>query len=185
MRLLTAFSPKLERTIRAFDFPGLEQWVRIEADPTVLTFCEHPRRVGADNDGALIDFWVQRNDSDEMLVVDRGAVGTKLPASVDGISVRVIAAAELAAASMWASNWLRMIPVITATRGLTPRGLTKSLLALVDRPLALSFVEHELSAGDPSVVRGAIFDLLRTGKLQAPSLHTHPLSLHTTVEPRT
>ena len=183
-RLLTAFSPKLERTVRAFDYPGLEQWVRLEADPALSTFCEHPRRVGADNDGALIDFWVQRNGGEEMLVVDRGGAATKLPASLDGIPVRVVAAAELAAAAVWVSNWLRMIPVITATRGLAPIGLSKSLLALVNRPLALSFIEHQMSVGDPCVVRGAIFDLLRTGHLQAPGLHTHPLSLHTTVEPR-
>ena len=121
---------------------------------------------------------------EEMLVVDRGGTALKLPASLDVIPVRIVAAAEWAAAAVRVSNWLRMIPVITATRGLTPRGLTKSLLALVDRPLALSFIEHEMSVGDPSVVRSTIFDLLRTGHLRAPILHTHPLSLHTAVEPR-
>ena len=182
--LICAFSPKLERTVRAFKYPSLEQWARLEADPDVSRFCEHPRRVGADNDSALIDFWVQRDGGEEMLVVDRSGTATKLPASLDGIPVRIVAAAELASAAAWVSNWLRMIPVITATRGLMPRGLTKSLLALVDRPLALSLIEHEMSLGDPCVVRGAIFDLLRTGQLHAPSLHTHPLSLHTAVEPR-
>ena len=66
-RLLTAFSLKLERSVRTVDYPGPEQWVCIEADPTVLTFCDHPRRVGADNNGALIDFWAQRGGNEEML----------------------------------------------------------------------------------------------------------------------
>ena len=35
----------------------------------------------------------------------------------------------------------------------------------------------------PTVVRGTIFELLRTGQLMAPSLHTQALSLHTLVEP--
>jgi len=32
-RLLTAFSPTLERAVRAFDHHGLWQWVRLETDP--------------------------------------------------------------------------------------------------------------------------------------------------------
>jgi len=47
---------------------------------------------------------------------------------------------------------------------------------------ALSRIEHELSVGDPSLVRAAVFDLLRTGQLRAPSLHTQALSPHTLVE---
>jgi len=54
---------------------------------------------------------------------------------------------------------------------------------LVREPVALSLVEHELAVGDPSLVRGAIFELLRTGRLLAPSLHSQALSLHTPIEP--
>ena len=45
-RLLTAFSPKLGRAARAFDCPAFGQWIRLETDPAVSKFCEHPRRVG-------------------------------------------------------------------------------------------------------------------------------------------
>ena len=38
-RLLTAFSPKLGRTVRAFDHAGFDQWIRLEADPGVNAFC--------------------------------------------------------------------------------------------------------------------------------------------------
>ena len=76
-----------------------------------------------------------------------------------------------------------MIPVINATRGTAPKILITSVLGLVHRPLALSLVEQELSVGDPAVVRGTIFELMRTGHLMAPSLHTQALSLHTSVEP--
>ena len=184
-RLLTAFSPKLGRTVRAFDHVGFEQWIRLETDPAVIAFCEHPRRVGTTDDGRLIDFWVARRDQEEMLVIERGQGAAKLPSSVQDIPLRLVPAAELAAGAVWISNWLRMIPVINATRGLTPKALVRSALSLVRRPLALSYIEHELSVGDPAVVRGAIFELLRTGQLMAPILHTQALSLHTTVEPAT
>ena len=183
-RLLTAFSPKLGRTVRAFDHAAFEQWVRLETDPGVSSFCEHPCRVGANDDGRLIDFWVARHSQEEMLVVERGQGFAMLPQSVQDIPLRLVPAAEQAAAAVWVANWLRMIPVINATRNVQPKTLIKSVLSLVGRPLALSLVEHELSVGDPAVVRGTIFELLRTGQLMAPSLHTQALSLHTLVEPR-
>jgi hypothetical protein len=66
-RLLTGFSPKLARTVRAFDHVGFDQWIRLEADPAVIAFCEHPRCVGAAGDGHLIDFWVACRDHEELL----------------------------------------------------------------------------------------------------------------------
>lgn len=182
-RLLTAFSPKLGRTVRAFDHAGFDQWIRLEADPGVNAFCEYPRRVGAGDEGALIDFWVAGRSTEVMLVLDREQAAAKLPSSVQDIPLRLVPAAEQAAAAVWVSNWQRLIPVINATRGLAPKTLVKSVLSLVNKPLALSLIEHELAVGDPAVVRGAIFELLRTGQLMAPSLHTQALSLHTLVEP--
>lgn len=182
-RLLTAFSPKLGRTVRAFDHAAFEQWVRLEVDPGVTAFCELPCRVGANDDGRLIDYWVARHGQQEMLVVERGQGFAMLPQSVQDISLRLVPAAEQAAAALWVSNWMRMIPVINTTRDVQPKSIIKSVLNLVRQPLALSLVEHELAVGDPAVVRGTIFELLRTGQLMAPSLHTQALSLHTLVEP--
>jgi len=182
-RLLTAFSPKLGRSVRAFDHAGFDQWIRLEADPGVNAFCECPRRVGSGDEGPLIDFWVAGRSNEEMLVLERGQMAAKLPSSVQDIPLRLVPAAEQAAAAVWVSNWQRLIPVINATRGLAAKSLVKSVLSLVRKPLALSLIEHELSVGDPAIVRGAIFELLRTGQLVAPGLHTQPLSMHTTVEP--
>lgn len=77
-RLLTAFSPKLGRPVRAFDHAAFEQWVRLGADPGVIAFCEHPCRAGTNDDGRLIDFWVARHGQKEMLVVERGQGPAKL-----------------------------------------------------------------------------------------------------------
>src|SRR5450631_100797 len=81
-RLLTVFSPKLDRTVRTFDYVGLEQWVRLETDPAVSTFCEHPARFDADDNSRLIDFWVQRGDSEEMLVIQRAGDSDVIPETV-------------------------------------------------------------------------------------------------------
>ena len=48
--------------------------------------------------------------------------------------------------------------------------------------MPLSRIEHEHAAGDPMLARGAVFDLLRTAALAAPSLHTKRLSLGSVIE---
>jgi len=148
------------RAVCAFDH-GLWQWVRLETDPQITSFCEHPVRLGKADDARLIDFWVQRGDSEELLLLDRDRAINKIPESLDGIALRLVPAAELAAAGAWITNWLRMLPVITATRGLVPKSLLRAATNLVREPVALSLVEHELAVGDPSLVRGASDDALK------------------------
>lgn len=180
-RLLEAFSPKLGRRVRLFDHACFEQWIRLEADPSVQWLCERPARLGVARDARLIDFWVQRCEGEQLLLVDRAA--EPAPETVGGLPVHRVATAELAAAAMWVANWQRMLPVVNATRSLVPKGLAHSVLRFVRAPSALSLIEHQFSMGDPPLVRGVIFELLRTGQLQAPSLHNQPLSLHTLLEP--
>ena len=182
-RLLEAFSPELARPIRLFERASFQQWIRLEADPAVLSLCERPARLGIKRDGRLIDFWGQRRNGEEMLLLGHGDAEQTVPDQIDGTALRVVAPAELAVANIWVTNWQRMLPVINATRTLLPKGLTKSVLSFVHEPIALARIEHQFSIGDPSLVRGVIFELVRTGGLCAPALHTQPLSLHTLLEP--
>ncbi len=105
-----------------------------------------------------------------------------LPRQVDGLALHTVTLAELAAATMWIGNWRRMLPVVNATRGLLPKRLLKSIALGVRRPTALGRLEHEFSISDPAIVRGALFELLRTGALVAPSLHVEVLSMHTLIQ---
>lgn len=182
-RLFEAFSPKLGRRVRLFDRANFSQWIRLEADPSVLFQCERPTRLGIDCDARLIDFWVRRNGLEGLLVLAHGEAEQAVPDQFGGVALRVIAPAELAAANIWVTNWRRILPVINATRTLLPKSLAKSIVAFVREPVALACIEHQFSVGDPPLVRGVIFDLLRTGRLCAPALHTRALSLQTLLEP--
>ena len=179
-RLLEAFSLKLSRRVRLFDRASFDQWVRLEADPHVLSLCERPTRLSSTPGARPVDFWVLDRDGEHLLVIEDEEPA---PQTIEGVAVRRITAADLAASAMWIGNWHRMLPVITMCRTLAPKALARSVLGFVREPVPLSRVEHELSLGDPSLVRATIFDLLRTGQLRATSLHTQALSLHTLVEP--
>ena len=42
MRVIEAYSPKLGRRLQCFGEHVFGQWIRLEADPTVQSFCERP-----------------------------------------------------------------------------------------------------------------------------------------------
>jgi len=147
---LEAFSPKLNRRVRLFDHCSFQQWVRLEADPEVLSLCERPSRVGPKPDDTMVDFWVRRHDRSERVPLER-TPQPRAAACVGGVPVCPVTAVELAAARVWIANWQRMLPVIYATRWLFPRGLSKSVVNCVREPVALARVEHEC----PSATRMA------------------------------
>lgn len=178
-RLIEAFSPKLCRRITLHDHLAFSQWVRLEVDAKVLGFCERPVR-SVPPQSCLIDFWVQRADGGQLLVLESRC---DLALSIDGEPVGTVALAEIAAAGQWIANWTRMLPVISATRAQRPPALARSILQRVSEPRPLASFERESASGDPAIVRGTIFDLLRQGQLRAPSLHVQPLSHYTLVEP--
>ena len=181
-RLIEGFSPKLQRRVRVFSHASFTQWIRLEADPAVSAFCERPARLTREPGARLIDFWLESAKGEEMLLLEPDEPGVG-PLQVDGIPVRAVSAAELAAARVWVANWSCMLPVINATRALLPQALLESVVRHVREPVPLVVLEEKLSFGEPSLARGAIFEQIRAGRIGALSLQTQPISLHTMLEP--
>jgi len=182
-RMIEARSPKLGRLVQHYDQASFQQWIRLETDPSVSTFCERPARIGADPTSPLISYWVSRKQAQEFVMLVTAERPADLPNEHDRMPLRVVTSPELAAASMWIDNWQRMLPVINCSSSLVTPALKKSVLALCNTSITLLAMERELANTQPMLVRAAVFDLLRTGGLAAPSLHTHKLSLHTVLEP--
>src|SRR5436853_464549 len=91
-RLLEGYSPKLKRRVRFFDHLAFSQWIRLEAEPAVLNFCERPARVDARPDSCLVDFWIQLADTEKLILLESRY---DLPAQdVDGLAVDVVPLAE-------------------------------------------------------------------------------------------
>ena len=182
-RLLEGYSPKLGRRVQLFDHAAFAVWIGLEADAAVIALCERPARMGPAANDPPIDFWVQRTDREEFVLVAHRDAASRLPARIDGIEVHHITDADLAAARAWVANWQRLLPVINATRALMSTTLMKSVRSFVCEPTPLAGIEQQFAAGDPAVVRGTVFEMLRTGELAAPTLRVQALTLHSIVEP--
>jgi hypothetical protein len=113
-----AFSPKLARRVTFYRRALLEQWLLLEANPRVISFCERPGYVLIDGNRLLADFWVRFADREELVVLieessnsDAEALGRDLDAASQ---VRLVAWGELAAARVWTDNWQRILPYLVA-----------------------------------------------------------------------
>jgi hypothetical protein len=102
-----AFSPKLARRVMFYRRALLEQWLLLEANPKVITFCKRPGYVLINEDRHLADFWVRYVDREELVLLSELLEGSNVDAShveprteLDACTanVRFVASAELAAA---------------------------------------------------------------------------------------
>ncbi|MBB5429770.1 hypothetical protein HDG40_007968, partial [Paraburkholderia sp. JPY158] len=155
-----AFSPKLARRVMFYRRASLAQWLLLEADPKVITFCERPGYVLINGDRRLADFWVHYVDREEFVVLSELPCGTDADASrarlaAGAAEVRLVASAELAAARAWTDNWQRILPYLVANRGLVPTTLSPAIMQFVNEPRRLLDVEREFSSSDPVIVRAA------------------------------
>ena len=183
-RLIEGKSPKLGRRVRLFDYASFAIWVGLEAQPEVVTFCEYPLRIGAAAQSPVIDFWVQRDSQEEYLVSPVRANSIEWPVAVNGVNLRKVSDAELAATSRWVQNWEFILSTLNGQDAISDASrLTKQILSLVDRPTPLAEIERRFVASGTPVVRASIFHMLRTGKLRAPSLRDQSLSNLTLFEP--
>ncbi|MBB2984768.1 hypothetical protein [Paraburkholderia tropica] len=182
---LEVFSPKLSRRMIFFRRAQLDQWILLEADPAVITFCERPGYVVVGDERRLADFWVRFSDRQELVILsdieaENLPVATHRDLDAAALPVRTVGSAEIAAAQVWIDNWQRMLPYIVANRDLISAPLSRSIERFLAHPRRLLEVEREFATGDPVLVRAALFALLHAGKVNAPDLHTQPLSLLTT-----
>ena len=182
-RVIEAYSPKLGRRLHSFGEDVFRQWIRLEADPMVVAFCERPAYLGAGDEKRLADFWVRKADRELLLVLDAENQITSLAIGDIDLAVRTVQTVELAAARVWVGNWERILPVIGSCRQYIAQSLQNSILKFVAEPMPLARIEQEFVTGDPTLVRASVFRLLHQGKLQAPQLHTEPLSYLTFFQP--
>jgi hypothetical protein len=65
-----AFSPKLGRPLTLFSYSQFQQWLLLEALPSVKAFCERPALLESeDQKPVLIDFWIQGTTAEFFLVI--------------------------------------------------------------------------------------------------------------------
>lgn len=182
-RLIEVFSPKLRRRLQCYGETAFRQWIRLEANPMVQTFCERPIYFKIGGQDRLADFWVRDCESEFLLLLEDECETPITMVSGIALPVKSIPLAEIASSRMWISNWERMLPTITCCRDVLSASFIHAIGKSITEPTQLSRIERDVTTGDPTLLRAAVFTLLHRGKLHAPILHSEPLSFLTVFEP--
>lgn len=182
-RVIESYSPKLGRRLQCFGEDSFRQWICLEADPIIETFCERPAYLTSDDDKRMADFWTCQPDREAILVIGEKTKVTTITIDDAELPVRTVLPIELSAARIWIDNWTRMLPAIISCRQLVSQSFLEAVFKFVSEPMQLSRIERELGTGDLALVRASVFTLLHRGQLQAPQLKTESLSFLTCFQP--
>jgi hypothetical protein len=167
------FSPKLGRPLILFSYLQLQQWLLLEAFPSVKAFCERPDLLEVqDGKTVLVDFWIQSASNEFFLVIRADDSPKPNLANPAAVRTRYLKSSHLRSWSTLAKNWQSMLPYVVAYRHWLTSEDTVDIIKRCSSPLTLGELENSFSSKESSWVRACVFDALGKGLLRAPSLKT-------------
>jgi hypothetical protein len=187
------FGPKVARPLTLYGWNALHLWVRLEADPRVLTYCERPLHIPDVRPMRPVDFWVREKAEERLLVVLRSAEaaanaqGSQIfPAfhtwsRTRSMALRTICSSELDDPEWLRRNRLTMLRHVAAGMPVCGDSFAPEVLEACRNSVTLAELEHRFAPLDPAVLRAVAFKLVLNGALQCPTLATHPLGLNSTL----
>jgi hypothetical protein len=172
------WSPKIGRRLTLFGQRSLRAWVAIEADPTIVEFCERPLVVQSQKPSRVIDFWVRRATAAELWLLLRapeagGKDEVVSPAfrqwsRKHGLSLCLLPLEKPALSDAQFRNWGTVLRDLAANRRLLKEDLVAGVRVACRDAVALRTLERRFQHHDPILVRTALFRLLHQGVVHAP-----------------
>lgn len=168
-----AWSPKIARRVTLFGQRSLRAWVAIEADPTILQFCERPLALEC-KPARVIDFWVRRaNLEEELWVLLRSAEQSadqqvassafRQWSQAQGFTPRYLSPDEPALTDEQLRNWGTALRYLAANRKLLKEDLINSVRQACESGAEIGALERRFTQYDPILIRSALFHLLHGG----------------------
>jgi len=168
---------------------ALDLWITLEASSSVLSYCERPLIIPGSRPLRAFDFWVQRAEGEELLVLmrtrDQKSSDNDEPTSdiqalsgtlVEGVPIRYIDPCDMTEHQIALANWGTIIRDLAAFERFIPEPLCNDVKAKLDSRKSIAQLQSESSDFDASTVRLAIFLLLYRGEAVCSELATHRLT---------
>ncbi len=177
------FGLKIGRMLTIFGQNQLETWLLLEADPTVIGYCERPLFVPDYKPKRLVDFWAGFRDRDELWLIghkeesndadDEAVSALRTWAGQQAFKVRQIN--PRIANRIFLDNWGTIIRDLSANRRYVDSPLMNAVRDCLECPRPLSAICSLLCDRDPVLVRSATYLLLHTGLIRCLDLDKEPL----------
>ncbi|WP_231957431.1 hypothetical protein [Paraburkholderia tropica] len=179
------FGPKIGRRLTLFGREALQLWLRMEADPQVVSYCERPMRISVRSRPA--DFWVETNVGEHLYLVARLPPGPSAGQGVcpcpaleawgraRSIALRIISPDDLNDSEMLCQNRLTMLQYVAARPLATVAEFRTTILSACESGLSLAVLERQFEQIDQAVVRTTAFSLILQDRLACPTIASQSL----------
>lgn len=190
---LVGYAPKLARRITLYGENSLHCLIMLEADPSIITYCERPIVITDIKPKRVVDFWVKKNDQEELWLIlrpsehgwlDQGDAPTyafKSWAETNKLNLRLLLPETLVKSQIWQDNWIEILGYLSPNVGVIPKSIAKEIVDYAAQPKTIRELEENFESTDSMIVRAAIFNLVHQGKLKIPDLEKSPLTRNTLV----
>lgn len=181
------FGLKIDRSLTLFALAPLNAWILLEADSTVISYCERPIIVPDTKPKRLVDFWVRFRDREELWVLLRDSqLGAKpephdeIPAfatwaASNKMAVRFVKPIDPVERKTYLDNWGRIIRELSANRRFVSPGMVERVRECFATPRPVAALTGLFPDEDPALLRTAAFSLVHTGRLHCANIDTQPL----------
>jgi hypothetical protein len=195
-----AYSPRLQRNIILYSDLEYDHWVLVEANTSIKSFCEQPRRIRVQLPSGLVttifDMWIlwetDRQEYREVKYLHellRATPGSRTHRQIEAqkkwcelckVDHTVITDELIRACPLLLSNWKVILSHLACTQQIELRTHIDNIGSWLLNTGGGSLKEIEASFPhvDRSLVRSSVFTLLHGGQLRAP-LDVKPLNTST------
>lgn len=190
------FGVKIGRRLTLFGEQSLSAFIALEADPSVLAYCERPLVIKDLRPKRVVDFWVKRASAQEMWFLLRPSEFTwrsdpnapcaafKAWAAASDLSIVLHVSEDLGPSEEARRNWGEILRYLSANLKFVRADLVEQVCRTCSDRRTIGEIQNLLEDEDPILVRTAIFRLVHEGRFQIPSIQTSRIGLDTLVQPK-
>ena len=171
-----AWAPKLGRIVVLNSTAQLGLWALLEAHPGVTRYCERPSWPGDEAPSSSPDFWALRDGKPVWLALRQEAplADDAEPSPAEAPDVLTVTIDELDRHRVWITNWLSLLPYLTADAWPELESVREPVVDFFRREASFDDAERHFAALDPVLVRTAVITGLHQGRLYSRELLVRP-----------
>lgn len=181
------FGLKIDRSLTLFGRAPLNAWILLEADSTVISYCERPLIVPDTKPKRLVEFWVRFRDREELWILLRHSqldANTEpheaMPAfaswaASNKMAVRFVKPIDPVGRKTYLDNWGRIIRELSANRRFVSPAMVERVREALATPRPVAALSGLFPDEDPALLRTAAFSLVHSGRLWCAEIDAQPL----------
>ena len=179
------FGPKIQRMLTLYSVSQVNNWLLLESDPLVLSYCERPVIVPDSKPKIVVDFWAGYAGRDELWLVNRsdGSAGDidafspafALWAKTNKFKLRQLPHSEEVKSKVFFDNWGTIIRDLSANRRYLQPLLLQSVREVLEQQRPIGALCRLLPEEDPVLVRVAAYAMLHSGVASCSDIGTREL----------